>query len=153
MARKLKAPDDLAELDQFVQAQEDGMLIPIFHMDKATSLGFSIRVAGPDSDRAAEAKQKMHDDLIARNNLEPLTPSERVAQANRYLARITMGWEPQIRMDGKDLEYNEENAFALYSRFRFIKEQVDNKAGLRDRFLSLSVEDLRTPSESESTEE
>lgn len=144
--KKIAPPADLAELDRVVEAQETGILIPIMHVDGVSPLGFSVRVAGPDSSRAQRAREIMQQELVNRGSLEPLSPAESLEQGVRYLARITMGWEPQIKLDGKILEYSEENAVNLYNRFRFIRQQVDSKAGQRELFLSQSGETSSPPS-------
>ena len=129
-------PADLAELDKVVTAQEEGRLVPIVNYDGTSPLGFSIRVAGPDSTRADEARAKMQAELVARESLEPLSPDERREQGLRYVARLVMGFEPRARLDGRDLEATEEDALKLFRRFRWIYKQVDDVAGRREDFLS-----------------
>lgn len=153
MARKAKTvapPADLSELDKVIEAQEEGRLIPIVNFDGVSPLGFSIRVAGPDSKMADAARQTMQQELIDRESLEPLTPDERRIQGMRYVSRITMGFEPQAILDGRPLENTPEDAFKLYNRFRFIYKQIDDVAGRREDFLSAVVSPSPTQSETES---
>lgn len=153
MARKPKIappPADLAELDKVVEAQSTGKLIPILSFDGVSPLGFSIRVAGPDSPMADAARQMMQQELVDRESLEPLTLDERREQGMLYLSRITMGFEPAAILDGRQLQNTPEDALKLYRRFRFIYRQVDESAGKREDFLPEHDSPSPTQSESES---
>lgn len=134
MTKKEIAPVDLAQFDAAVAKQEEGILVPILGMDGKSSLGFSIRVAGPDSKRAKGAQEELADELIESENLTRLQAREVADRGFRYLAKVTMGWEPAIVLDGQEMIYSEENAEKLYRRFNFIREQVDRAAGNRTRF-------------------
>lgn len=50
---------DLASLDAAIKKQDEGIDIDIKGLDGKSPLGFSIKVAGPDSERAAKA----HDEI------------------------------------------------------------------------------------------
>ena len=56
----VEGPIDLSGFDDMVQRQEDGILVPIKGPDGRSSLGFSIKVAGPDSEKAQEALDAIH---------------------------------------------------------------------------------------------
>jgi len=126
---------DLSSVDAAVKRQEEGILVPILNMDGKTSLGFSIRIAGPDSAKAKAAQEELADELIERGSTERLKASEIGARGVRYLAKVTLGWEPQVKLDGAVLPFSEANALKLYQRFNFIREQIDVKAGQRADFL------------------
>jgi len=132
--KKASKPVDLATFDAAVKKQEDGIAVPILAMDGKTKLGFSIRVAGPDSDRAERAQEELTDELIEQENMTRVQAREATQRGLRYLAKITIGWEPAVILDGQELAYSEDNAFKLYQRFKFIREQVDRAAGNRARF-------------------
>jgi len=127
-------PVDLASFDEMVQRQEEGISVPIMGPDGKSPLGFSIRVAGPDSSRAKEAQEDLADELIASENLTRLQAREVAERGLRFLAKVTLGWEPAIILDKQELAFSEENAIKLYTRYNFIKEQVDRAAGNRTRF-------------------
>ncbi len=95
--------------------------------------GFSIRVAGPDSARAIAAQDELSDELIARQDTGKMTAREITERGARYLAKITLGWEPAIKIEGEDRAFSEANAVLLYNKFRFIREQVDKASGNRAR--------------------
>lgn len=126
---------DLSTFDEAIKKQEDGIPVPIVGMDGKTDLGFSIRVAGPDSERAMLAKEELGDKMISEERFGAVSAKEAVANGIQYLAKITIGWEPAIKLDGKEMEYSVENAVKVYTRFNFIREQVDLAAGKRSRFI------------------
>lgn len=152
MAKKRKAPDDLSELDEIIRLQEEGLLVQIMHMDGVTPLGFGIYVAGPDSERAVEARRQMSIEAADRESLEPLTPEERFIQATKYLSRISIRFWGRAKLDGRVLSDSEDDFFALYKRFRFIREQVDRGAASREGFLIASEKNSGAVSETESAE-
>lgn len=140
---------DLTPFDEALRRQDEGIDVPVLSMDGKTPTGLSIRVAGPDSDRATQARQELQQELIAANRLAPLTPAETAAQGTRFLAKITLGWSPSVTMGGQELSYSEANAIRIYERFRFIRQQVDMAAGSRLAFMTALPSSSATPSESE----
>lgn len=135
MKNDMQQITDLSSFDIAMKRQEEGILIPIVSMDGKTPLGFSIRVAGPDSERAIAAGEAMGNELIERENLATLTSKDRRESMVRYLARVTLEFVPCVLIDGKEFSYSEENAVMLYSRYPFIREQVDRSASKRAAFL------------------
>lgn len=125
---------DLSSLDEAIRKQDEGIAVEIKGLDGKTPLGLVVKVAGPDSQRAQAAQEELADELIAEENLGRMSAGEATRRGIRYLARITLGWEPAVTLDGKEMGYSVENAEALYTRFRFIREQVDKAAGNRARF-------------------
>ncbi|WP_018900423.1 hypothetical protein [Rhizobium sp. 2MFCol3.1] len=124
---------DLSTLDKAVQAQNDGIDVDIKGLDGKTPLGFSIKVAGPDSDRQRKAVDDLTDEYLDREDASHTTAAELDRRALQVLARSIISWTP-IKLDGQDLECTEENAVKLFTRFRFIREQVEKKAGKRASF-------------------
>lgn len=146
MAKSQTQAVDLAQFDAAVQRQEDGILVPIVSMDGKTPLGFSIRVAGPDSARSTEALDAIQQELIEEASLDLPKPSDNAHRRLRYFAKVTMDFVPDARddgttpdyaivLDGEPLPFSEENAAKLYQRFRFIYLQVAAKADTRAAFL------------------
>ena len=133
-------PLDLSIFDDAVQRQETGILVPIKDMTGKKSLGFSIRVAGPDSVRSQVALDQLQNDLVEEGSLEAPKPSETAARRLRYFAKVTMDFvldvgAAPIMIDGVPLKYSEDAAVQLYQRFRFILQQVQAKADTRSAFL------------------
>lgn len=130
-----KAAIDLSSFEDAIQKQEKGIDVPILGMDGKTPLGLTIRVAGPDSDRAQKAQEELADELIEQENMTRLNARDAAKRGIKYLARITIGWAPDVVLDGQELAYSPENAERVYTKFRFIREQVDRAAGNRARFI------------------
>lgn len=139
-------PIDLSNFDGMVARQESGLLVPIYGPDGKSRLGFSISVAGPDSDRALKALDEIQQDLIAQASLEPATASDIAQRRIQYFAKVTLAFVPDqrpdgttpdfaMKFDGAPLPYTEENAVKLYNRYRFILSQVQAKADTRAAFL------------------
>lgn len=73
-----------------------GLTVRIRSEDGLASLGFAILLSG---------------------EIEGLASAHVAADA-------TIGWKPQIIMDGKELPFSKENALALYRRHHFILQQI-----------------------------
>lgn len=140
-------PIDLSSFDDMVKRQEEGVLVPIYGPDGKASLGFSIRVAGPDSERAQVALEALQQEIIEQESMQPPTQREIAQRRLRYFAKVTMDFVPDaqadgtvpevaIKLDGKPLPCTEENAIKLYERFKFILAQVKAKADTRSAFLN-----------------
>lgn len=143
-------PVDLSEFDEMVSRQEQGILVPIHKPlpnGKSAPLGFSIRIAGPDSTRAQEALDEIQMDMIAAESLDVSTPTSVADRRIAYFAKVTLDFVPDERedgtkpdhamiLDGAPLPYSEANAAKLYTRFRFILQQVQSRADTRAAFLN-----------------
>lgn len=127
------APKDLAAYDGLTKAQEDGLAVDI--LDPAGEpTGIIITVAGPDSERYKAAEQKQIDKRLKRRSAAPMNAAE-IAQASlEGLADCVISWSP-VTLDGADLPMTAENAVKLFTRFPWIREQVNAKAGDRTSFL------------------
>ena len=126
---------DLSAIEAAISRQDDGIDVPLVGLDGKTPLGIKIRVAGPDSARAIAAQEAQTDDLLERQDAGKPNAKQLAERGIAYLARVTIDWSPAIKIDGEERAYSEENAVLLYSKFRFIKEQVDRAAGNRARFM------------------
>jgi hypothetical protein len=144
-----EGPIDLSGFDDMVQRQEEGILVPIKGPDGRSSLGFSIKVAGPDSEKAQEALDAIQAELVEQASLESASARDIAQRRLRYFAKVTLDFVPDkrtdgtvpdvaIKLDGAPLPFSEENAAKLYQRFRFIYQQVQTKADTRAAFLTSS---------------
>jgi len=128
---------DLSKFDHLAQSQEDGIQVEI--LDPAgKSIEASIRVSGPDSTRQKMAMQAIQDERLAEENSSPFTTAKIEENSIRILAKATIGWTG-FTNSGVDFPFNEENAIMLYTRFPFIREQVERKAARRASFMKSSV--------------
>lgn len=128
------------DLDQFsglVASQEQGFALAIKGPDGIIDLGLTITVAGPDSERQRKARQKQINRRIAKRNPGPMTAEELAETEIEMLSEVTVSWEPNIKVGGKELACSVENAATLYRAYPFIAEQVNLAAGSRADFLKL----------------
>ncbi len=127
---------DLSKFDAMQDAQEAGLDVDIRGPD-GKKLGFTIKIAGPDSMRQRKAIEKMAAERMASEDPAPLGPQELFDRQTHGLAASTISWSP-FKLDGDVYECTEENAYKLYTRFPFIRDQIADKAGRRSAFFDLS---------------
>lgn len=138
---------DLSQFDEAIERQEKGIEVPILGLDGKTPTGLVIVVAGPDSERARKAREQLHQELVDAQRIDPLTPAEVAAQGTRFLAKLTIGWAPDVKVAGEQLAFTEANAIRVYEKYRFIRQQVDAAAGNRAAFMIASSGSSATQSE------
>ena len=126
---------DLSDIEASISRQDEGIDVALVGLDGKTPLGITIRVAGPDSARAIAAQEAQTDELLERQDASKPTAKQLAERGVAYLARVTIGWSPNIVIESEERAYSEENAVLLYTRLRFIREQVDRAAGNRARFM------------------
>lgn len=121
---------DLDAFDALQRAQEEGVEVPIYKPGTTEAL-FTIRVAGPDSERFEAAEQRAIEERVAAQG--PLSRSEEIEAGARFLARISMGWTLKDR-GGKPVKFTEEAATKLFREYKAIRKTVDGVAANRNRF-------------------
>lgn len=127
---------DLSRFDAMQDAQEAGIDVEIRTPDNK-KMGLSIKIAGPDSLRQRRAIEKMAAQRMAEDDPAPLSPQELYDRQTRGLAGATISWT-SFNLDGNPYELTEDNAYKLYTRFPFIRDQVADKAGRRSAFFESS---------------
>jgi hypothetical protein len=140
--KKAEAAMDLTDLSRFdamQAAQEAGLDVEIRGPDNK-KIGFTIRIAGPDSSRQRKAIEKLAAERMASDDPTPLGPQDLYDRQTRGLAGATISWTP-FQLDGAVYELTEENAYKLYTRFPFIRDQVAERAGRRSAFFESSNSD------------
>jgi hypothetical protein len=131
--------DDLSRFDAMQDAQEAGLDVDIRGPDNK-KLGFSIKISGPDSLRQRRVIEKIAAERMNSDDPTPLTPQELFDRQTRGLAGATISWTP-FNLDGEKYVCSEENAYKLYNRFPFIRDQVAERAGRRSAFFESSSSD------------
>jgi len=131
---------DLAQFDSIQGLQEEGIDVAIKGPDGKTDLGFSIRVAGPDSTRQKAAILKLRDERLESDDITPLSSEQITERQLRGLAMSIISWTP-FKLDGVEPRFSEGAAMKLFKRFPWIREQVETKAGSRLAFLKPSKPD------------
>jgi len=127
---------DLSRFDAMQAAQEAGLDVDVKD-PTGKKIGFTIKVAGPDSARQRKAIEKLAAERMASDDPTPLTAQELYDRQTKGLASSTISWSP-FKVDGALLECTEENAYAIYNRFPFIRDQVAERAGRRSAFFTSS---------------
>lgn len=121
---------DLAQFADLVQAQDDGIDIPILHPKTGEELGITIRVAGPDSQRQRKARNAIHNERLLKSRNKRPTAAELDADAIRLTAASIISWDGVVE-NGESLELTSENAASVLTRYPFIRDQID--AAVSDR--------------------
>lgn len=130
-------PFDLSKLDTS-EAAETGAVLDVLHPTENTPLGIKITLAGADSDIYRKTINKSVNKRVQRmkpGQSMPFTAEEQEESGITLLAACTLSWEG-VLVDGQELPCDKENAKALYRRFPWIREQVDQFIGDRANFLS-----------------
>ena len=123
---------DLATLDTAKVAEEGAELL-VSHPTTGEDLGIKIVLIGTDSKTfrdisktraTASLKKKSRDIDLDQGEVESI----------ELLAKCTKGWEG-ITEDGIEVKFTYENAVKLYTKYLWLKEQVDRFIVDRSNFL------------------
>lgn len=145
---------DLASLDT-IKGSNDGFDVRLYDPGTNEDIDIVISVLGQDSDEfqkvnRAQSKRRMA--KVQKGGFRNTNISVEEVDHNRIelLAACTTGWKtlavkdekgdrievkPTILLDGKELEFSIDNAESLYTRFPWIREQVDVAIGDRANFI------------------
>lgn len=129
---------DLSSIDT-VKGSNDGFNVQIYHPGTNEDLGITIRVLGKDSDKFITVSRGQNKKRMAKMTKggfrTTAIPVEEIEQDSlMLLAACTVGWVGVV-VDGKALDFNEDNAVMVYERFPWIREQVDAAMGDRANFI------------------
>lgn len=130
---------DLAALDT-VKGANEGFDVDIYNPATNEDLGIKIRVLGKDSDefqKVSRAQSKKRMAKISKGGFrnQSSIPVEEIEQDGiELLAACTRGWSGVV-IEGKEIPYNQPAAVDLYTRFPWIREQVDTAIGDRANFI------------------
>lgn len=121
--------NDLAHIDDMVEAQDRGAELTIVHPVTGEKMpDIVLTVAGPDSKIARRARLQHSDELMAFRHRPPAEELERMEV--EQLARLVIGWK--CTRDGKPVDFNFTNVVRLLNSARFIREQVEAFSQKRD---------------------
>lgn len=128
---------DLASLD-LTKASNDGAWITLKHPATGEELSGKIKVVGKDSTKftqlSEEFKRKTLDDMKANKTMAQRMENAQ-EQSDAIIVACTLDWDGMM-LDGKDLPFSEANVKMVYSRFNWIKEQIDVAIADRANFLT-----------------
>jgi len=136
---------DLASMDT-VKGSNEGFDVKIYHPGTLVDLGIVINVLGKDSDEfqkvsRSQSKKRMAKMTKGGFRAQSMTPPPEEIEADGLdlLAKCTKSWKQgdknAITLDGKELEFSYGAAVVIYTRFPWMKEQVDIAVGDRANFI------------------
>jgi len=135
-----KSAFDLSELDT-TKISNEGFDVELYHPATNVGLGIVIRVLGRDSDefrKVSNAQIKRRTERFNRGGFRQpaITPEELEQNTIEILAACTVGWSGVV-VDGKEIPFSKDNAKMLYTRFPWIREQIDAAIGDRANFMRI----------------
>lgn len=125
---------DLSDFAGLSQAQEDGIDVPILHPKTGESLGITIKVAGPDSERQKKARRAVQTERLNMSRNKRPTVPELEADGLIVTVASIISWDGVIE-NGQAVELSAENATAILTKYPFIREQIDSAVGDRAGFM------------------
>lgn len=127
---------DLNSLDVVAGANE-GADIALVHPVTLEKLSIKIKVAGKDSDLFKKIVNKQNRARLSKAKKSrslDIDPDELEADTISILSACTLSWEG-MELDGKPLEFSTQNAQMVYTRFPWIREQIDVAVNDRANFM------------------
>jgi hypothetical protein len=127
---------DLAKLD-LTKASNEGAWYTLKHPATGEELSGKIKIVGKDSTKftqmSEEFRRKTLEDMKSTKTMSQKMESAQ-EQSDAILVACTLDWEGMM-LDGEDLPFTEANVRMIYSRFHWIKEQIDIAIADRSNFL------------------
>jgi len=124
---------DLSELGGLSDAQEAGIEVSITHPKTGEPLDIVIKVAGPDSKKQAKARTAVLNDRLEKK-IRKVTADRLSEEATAMVASAVLGWSG-VEMDGASVPFSVENAVMVFTRFPWIREQVQSVSDDRANFI------------------
>lgn len=138
-----KGTVDLSSIDT-VKGANEGFDVRIYHPGTNEDLDVTINVLGKDSDefqKVSRAQSKKRMAKLSKGGFRNTSaiPLEEVEQDGiELLASCTRGWSGVV-VDGKEVPFSKDAAVDVYTRFPWIREQVDAAIGDRANFIKGSA--------------
>ena len=123
---------DLATLDTAKVAEEGAELL-VSHPTTGEDLGIKIVLIGTDSKTFRDISKSRATASLKKKTRE-IDLDQNESDAVELLARCTKGWSG-ITENGKDIPFNHENAVELYTKYLWLREQIDRFMADRSNFL------------------
>lgn len=125
---------DLSDFADLIRVQDDGIDVDILHPKTGESLGMTIRVAGPDSERQKKARTAVNNDRLLKSRNKRVTAPELEADQLKVVAASIISWSGVIE-NGKEVELTGETATDILTRYPFILDQINSVVGDRAGFI------------------
>ena len=123
---------DLAKLDT-AKVAEEGAELRVAHPTTGEDLGITITLIGTDSKTFRDISKSRATASLKKKTRE-IDLDQNEQDSIELLARCTKGWSG-ITENGKDIPFNHENAVELYTKYVWLREQIDRFMADRSNFL------------------
>ena len=123
---------DLATLDTSKVAEEGAELLDS-HPTTGEDLGIKIVLIGTDSKTFRDISKSRATASLKKKTRE-IDLDQNEQDSIELLARCTKGWSG-ITENGKDIPFGHENAVELYTKYLWLREQIDRFMADRSNFL------------------
>ena len=123
---------DLAKLDT-AKVAEEGAELRVAHPTTGEDLGIVITLIGTDSKTFRDIS-KIRATMALKKKTREIDLNQNEQDSIELLARCTKGWSG-ITENGKDIPFSHENAVELYTKYLWLREQIDRFMADRSNFL------------------
>ena len=123
---------DLAKLDT-AKVAEEGAELRVAHPTTGEDLGIKITLIGTDSKTFRDIS-KIRATMALKKKTREIDLDQNEQDSIELLARCTKGWSG-ITENGKDIPFSHENAVELYTKYLWLREQIDRFMADRSNFL------------------
>ena len=123
---------DLAKLDT-AKVAEEGAELRVAHPTTGEDLGITITLIGTDSKTFRDISKSRATASLKKKTRE-IDLDQNESDAVDLLAKCTKGWNG-ITENGKEVVFNYDNAVKLYTKYLWLREQIDRFMADRSNFL------------------
>ena len=123
---------DLSTLDTSKVAEEGAELL-VAHPTTGEDLGITITLIGTDSKTFRDISKSRATASLKKKSRE-IDLDQNESDSVELLAKCTKGWTG-ITENGKDIPFGHENAVELYTKYLWLREQIDRFMADRSNFL------------------
>lgn len=123
---------DLAKLDT-AKVAEEGVELRVAHPTTGEDLGIVITLIGTDSKTFRDISKSRATASLKKKTRE-IDLDQNESDAVELLAKCTKGWTG-ITENGKEVAFSYDNAVQLYTKYLWLREQIDRFMADRSNFL------------------
>ena len=123
---------DLAKLDT-AKVAEEGAELRVAHPTTGEDLGITITLIGTDSKTFRDISKSRATASLKKKTRE-IDLDQNESDAVELLAKCTKGWTG-ITENGKQVAFSYDNAVQLYTKYLWLREQIDRFMADRSNFL------------------
>ena len=123
---------DLAKLDT-AKVAEEGAELRVAHPTTGEDLGITITLIGTDSKTFRDISKSRATASLKKKTRE-IDLDQNESDAVDLLAKCTKGWSG-ITENGKEVAFSYDNAVQLYTKYLWLREQIDRFMADRSNFL------------------